>query len=472
MQSSQATPRTSGVVSLFLGIETYPWDIAQFQHVAHVAHAQGIETLFVKVADGAVHWHGGLGTSKAIQAAMRDEGITMIPYLYSYGQQQQAFEEELQLLTTYLRTFGTLCLQLEEAWNDQPEWAEHLRHHLQEHPGTLLVACLPDPVTQQQTAVLQTLDPVVKTWVPRISDPTQLLTWQAQAQTLHLRGDCLPLYHLSASFGLREVEDPLLAQLAQFPQAALWDYRQAVSHDEQFAHLLHRIAQEQQRLHAQAEQAQQQAQAEEQQRQRQQAEIEEQQRQQAQAEEQQRQQAEIEEQQRQQPVEEEEEVVSISIATPIIQEHFEAIGSGWQVKNALDANGDPIVLRGEILEHYCTQGSTPYGGFSSVGLPMTNELPIERFGSQYGKFAQKGIVIVFFERGVWIYDPTHLVDAPYGSGAVYPLKLYDNGLGRDPSINKLNADLLLLQQQLQQAQQSNAPLTILQQIKSLLVPVL
>ena len=80
---------------------------------------------------------------------------------------------------------------------------------------------------------------------------------------------------------------------------------------------------------------------------------------------------------------------------------------------------------------------------------MSGEIPIEQLpliGQLFAHLAGKGIRVQFFERGVVIYDPAHLVDNPPGAGPVYLLHLYNGGPGTDPRIAQLQAALATAQQ--------------------------
>lgn len=150
--------------------------------------------------------------------------------------------------------------------------------------------------------------------------------------------------------------------------------------------------------------------------------------------------------------------VTIDINTPIIAAHFEAVPGGWQVKGAQSSSGNPIILHGAMLAHYQTNGYKPHCGYSCAGLPLTNEIKIEDINPPtYHDLAGQGIVVVVFEREVWVYDPKHHFNPPADAGDVYPLKLYDNGPGSDPRLFTLQAEINQLSTQLQTEQQKVAP---------------
>lgn len=104
------------------------------------------------------------------------------------------------------------------------------------------------------------------------------------------------------------------------------------------------------------------------------------------------------------------------------------------------------VIQGAILAHYQTCGATELHGLEELGLCVSNEIPIEKIDPIYQHLAGSGIVIQFYERGVLIYDPKHVVDNPPGAGSVYRAHLW--GLpGQDPLIKELQAEIAQLKAQ-------------------------
>lgn len=121
-----------------------------------------------------------------------------------------------------------------------------------------------------------------------------------------------------------------------------------------------------------------------------------------------------------------EEDVILDISMPVIATHFSQIDADhWRCK----ATGK--IIQFGILDWYRSNGAKPYGGFSILGLPKSNEQPL-----QGGKAVRQ-----FYERGVAVYDPDNLYGKPEGSGDVYLLQLYDGGPGTDPAIADLEAQI-------------------------------
>lgn len=67
-----------------------------------------------------------------------------------------------------------------------------------------------------------------------------------------------------------------------------------------------------------------------------------------------------------------------------------------------------------ILAFYRSFGQDAYCGLTHLGLPLSDEIPID---------GPPGVVKQQFERGWVCYDPTHAIDDPPGAGDVYIMHL-------------------------------------------------
>lgn len=94
------------------------------------------------------------------------------------------------------------------------------------------------------------------------------------------------------------------------------------------------------------------------------------------------------------------------------------------------------VLLGAMLSYYCLCGATAMHGLLELGLPVSNEIPLDN----------KGNTRQHFERGVLFYDPSKIYDNPPGSGSVYPAQIYI-GPGQDPKLAELQTQVEQLQKQ-------------------------
>jgi hypothetical protein len=150
---------------------------------------------------------------------------------------------------------------------------------------------------------------------------------------------------------------------------------------------------------------------------------------------------------------EEDEVISIDLTTPGISNYFTLVNSDqWQCKQ----NGK--IIHGAILDYYRNNGCMPLCGFSSLGLPVSNEIALDANGN----------VKQHFERGVLLYNPSHSLDNPLGAKNVYPAHLY-GGPGEDPRLAPLKQQVADLQAKLAaQPAVDPAPLNAIKQVQPLI----
>lgn len=151
-----------------------------------------------------------------------------------------------------------------------------------------------------------------------------------------------------------------------------------------------------------------------------------------------------------------EQDVTIDLNTPEVARYFELFdGAGKQWKCRQTGK----VIQYAILDYYRNNGAKPLCGLSSLGLPITNEIPLQGVAG--------GVMKQHFERGVLCYDPQHKVDNPPLAGDVYPLHLY-SGPGQDPAIAELEQEIQKLNAQLAQPGVAQAQVEALQkQVASL-----
>ncbi len=126
----------------------------------------------------------------------------------------------------------------------------------------------------------------------------------------------------------------------------------------------------------------------------------------------------------------------IDLSNPTIAAYFTQAAMGWNCKQT----GKNI--HGAILDFYQHYGNAAFCGLTYLGLPLSNEVPLDTSGA----------VKQYFERGCLIYDVAHKYDNPPGGGQVYLAHVY-GGLGEDPLIADLQKQVSQLQTELSQAQQ-------------------
>jgi hypothetical protein len=120
----------------------------------------------------------------------------------------------------------------------------------------------------------------------------------------------------------------------------------------------------------------------------------------------------------------------ITLDTPRVSQYFDGSANVWHCKK----NG--YFVGHAILSLYQKFGGDALCGVTYLGLPLSNETAVS---------GHPGVVYQRFERGVLAYDPQHTIDSPPDSGNVYSMHI-DSGLGQDPRIAQLQAQIAQLQQ--------------------------
>jgi hypothetical protein len=142
-------------------------------------------------------------------------------------------------------------------------------------------------------------------------------------------------------------------------------------------------------------------------------------------------------------MEDEEMNPPIDLGIPVVANFFASDPKGGWLCKQTGRN-----IHGEILTYYTTMGATPLHGLDDLGLPQTNEIPIEQLpyiGGKFAALAGKGITVQFFELGPVMFDPTNLIDKRPGGGRVYRAKPYGGGPGTDPELSHAQALLAIAQ---------------------------
>lgn len=130
----------------------------------------------------------------------------------------------------------------------------------------------------------------------------------------------------------------------------------------------------------------------------------------------------------------EDEIKTIEITDPEIARYFELAvpdGSAWRCRS----NGK--IIKDAMLTFYCSFGNSELCGLTYLGLPQSNEIPMDA----------KGNTKQYWECGVTFYDPKHTYDTRPGTSnpdtrPVYLAHLYSaNSPAQDPRVAQLQTQL-------------------------------
>lgn len=219
----------TGALVMFVGTESYRWDIGAIIRAARNAKAMGCDGLVIKRWDGQIKWYGTAARLKQEQSSVEKLGMRYIPFGYEYGARispSQASGEAV-VVREVLDTCGLACMDMESEYNGEVVAAQELVNGLKGHTGYLIVSTWADPDLQAWQAVTRILEPVVQAWGPQ-----QYNNWLAtQENTLTALGehDIMPEIDLTSDFGpnnpYKLVQDALLRG---HKSIWLWEYQAAM----------------------------------------------------------------------------------------------------------------------------------------------------------------------------------------------------------------------------------------------------
>lgn len=152
---------------LFVGTESAAWGITDYHALGDFCALQKIDAVLLKVADGGNWWYGGLAGYHVRRDIIRSYNVSVIPYVYCYGDTYGALDVEIQTLITLLQDGGIVCADIEAEWEDKPAWAARVSAKLQPVAGVFLVSSWANPGEHSFNDVIRALDPCVNGYMPQ-----------------------------------------------------------------------------------------------------------------------------------------------------------------------------------------------------------------------------------------------------------------------------------------------------------------
>src|SRR2546421_9895288 len=103
-------------IYLFVGVESFDWQPADFQPVIEYAQAHHIDGLLIKVFDGMQgEWYNG--QFPAIFQRITGSGLDCVPFGFHYGNARgSSLTGEAALGVKYMHTYGKYCANMEADW--------------------------------------------------------------------------------------------------------------------------------------------------------------------------------------------------------------------------------------------------------------------------------------------------------------------------------------------------------------------
>lgn len=159
-----------GAKVLFIGIESYSWQLTDYVKAAQNARTMGFDTIAPKIADGTIRWYKSKTDLIAIRNAVLAQGCGFLPFTYLYGPRfnddqiraEAALAKEIASVCD-----GLCCLDMEVEWNGKVDAAKLLAKELSGTAYDFILTTWADPVQQNWMDVLKELDSVVSAWGPQ-----------------------------------------------------------------------------------------------------------------------------------------------------------------------------------------------------------------------------------------------------------------------------------------------------------------
>jgi hypothetical protein len=162
---------------MFLGVETSTWSVHDFLVESQYLHAQGIDTILVKVSDGGNLWYGGYGGIDNVLAAIRDGGCAVIPYIYSYGDKFSYLDGEAAIVNQLLSQGYDVCMDMEVEWNGQVAWAQRIVGMLSR---PIYISTWADPDLQNWDQILTVLAAKTIKFMPQVYTTWLQSNWHTE----------------------------------------------------------------------------------------------------------------------------------------------------------------------------------------------------------------------------------------------------------------------------------------------------
>lgn len=213
-------------ISLFIGVETFYWTLADFDRAAQFARVHGVDVLIVKVFDGPNEWYGSIGGYDAVANTILNRGVQVLPYGYMYGNAKgSSLDTELNMVEKYMNTYGWFMADIETEWDGHTDWATTLNDRLSSNLNVFIVSCLADPQPEQNSgAVFKIMAPSVNAWAPQVYDAFLDQVYSSEFGQIASSLCIMP----SVSFGTLPGNDPL-AFVKAFPNTpiSIWELQPA-----------------------------------------------------------------------------------------------------------------------------------------------------------------------------------------------------------------------------------------------------
>ena len=158
---------TIGIVSLFLGIETFNWQLKDFDTAIAYCKEHKIQRLIVKVYEITQgEWYQNLGGAREVVTYITSKGIDCLAYGFFYGLDPTT---EANAINKYCSDFGRFCLDLEGSFDGNLPRLQALMSGVHS-AGNLWISTWANPAEHRWSENINYLVPYAAVFMPQCYD--------------------------------------------------------------------------------------------------------------------------------------------------------------------------------------------------------------------------------------------------------------------------------------------------------------
>lgn len=152
-------------IYLFIGIESFEWQLGQLDAVIQYCKERSIDGVFLKVYEYEKgEWYNG--KSEVYVNYIKRQGIDCIPYGFFYG--DDVWDRELSALEVLYSKYSNFCLDMEDAWDGGNTALPALADFLARHKNVITyISTWANPIDHKWIDTIHVLDPFVAAWMPQ-----------------------------------------------------------------------------------------------------------------------------------------------------------------------------------------------------------------------------------------------------------------------------------------------------------------
>lgn len=198
-------------VGLFIGVESYNWNLSDFESTIRFCERFSIKQVVLKIYEITQgEWYQSLGGPDIPIKMFKDANIDVLPYGFYYGQD---ISTEANTVLSYLTKYNKYCMDMESDFDGNADKVRNFSNFLQNHVGDLYVSTWANPGTQNWSDNITILDPIVQVWMPQAYSDS--LVKDMYGQFPKVQGKIWPTFHIANT--------PYL-DASIYPDCTLWEY--------------------------------------------------------------------------------------------------------------------------------------------------------------------------------------------------------------------------------------------------------